>query len=605
MRKWFGLALATLLIVSAIPAFSQAASPFADVPESHWAQKAIQDLAKAGIIEGRPKGFQGLQYATRYEIAVALARMLEYVNTGKTPTTTAGGVTAAQLQALLNANPQLRDMLRGPAGPAGAPGPVGPAGVAGPAGGVGPAGPTGATGPAGAQGPKGEPGLTPEQVQALTKLLTTFGPEIAAVRGEIRDLGARLERDEAEIAKIPPVRASVAGGVRFGIQGTKLALKAANQNAADNVAILGAPVAAAPANLKKDVSKGSRFGVYMVDLNLDGTVNENLTGHATLRAITPVTALAANPVYAAIPVGTFTDSVQLWDWYGTFTSSLLGRDLSITAGRHANSLMQGLLIDTNRQPLNGVSVDTGFGPLTFGVNGSMIDRSVSAPAPTVLQDAFGYTYLGYTFGEWNVTGAWLITGFAKEVGYTAGVDGKLFGTRVFGEVARQTRTAGGTKAGVNRMAGVVGADLITNWRGLSLTGKYGEMHPNFRPTYAAIFPYTAINAYDTDWADRALFLDPANVTRGWEADVRYAFSQDWLLSGRIYGGDNVALANPLAPNGATVTTNADTVWTLMLKKQIAGGVSANVMYGEREVKKVVGLSSKRYKLLRAGIEFAL
>ncbi|MBC7117127.1 MAG: S-layer homology domain-containing protein [Pseudothermotoga sp.] len=65
------LALVTGLI------FAQA---FSDVPVNHWAYEAVTELAKLGIISGMPDGtFQGNNPMTRYQVAVALKKMLDYL----------------------------------------------------------------------------------------------------------------------------------------------------------------------------------------------------------------------------------------------------------------------------------------------------------------------------------------------------------------------------------------------------------------------------------------------------------------------------------------------------------------------------------------------
>lgn len=56
---------------------------FTDVPRSHWAHGAIQQLQTAGLIKGRGGKFQGGRSFTRYEMAVVLARYLEKLQVAK------------------------------------------------------------------------------------------------------------------------------------------------------------------------------------------------------------------------------------------------------------------------------------------------------------------------------------------------------------------------------------------------------------------------------------------------------------------------------------------------------------------------------------------
>lgn len=73
--KHLALAIAAVLSLSLVaPVFAQ---PFADVPADHWAFDAIAELAAKGILEGYPDGtFKGDRAMTRYEMAMALARIL-------------------------------------------------------------------------------------------------------------------------------------------------------------------------------------------------------------------------------------------------------------------------------------------------------------------------------------------------------------------------------------------------------------------------------------------------------------------------------------------------------------------------------------------------
>lgn len=73
-------ALATLALAST-PVFAQ--GPFADVPTDHWAYAAVDKLQKAGIVIGYPdQTYGGKRPMTRYEFAVAIARMMDQVGKG-------------------------------------------------------------------------------------------------------------------------------------------------------------------------------------------------------------------------------------------------------------------------------------------------------------------------------------------------------------------------------------------------------------------------------------------------------------------------------------------------------------------------------------------
>jgi hypothetical protein len=66
-----------LSLVSILAAQSVAAPLFPDAPENHWASDALRALAAKGLVEGYPDGtFKGDRAATRYEVAMVIARLL-------------------------------------------------------------------------------------------------------------------------------------------------------------------------------------------------------------------------------------------------------------------------------------------------------------------------------------------------------------------------------------------------------------------------------------------------------------------------------------------------------------------------------------------------
>jgi len=103
-----GLAACALaaLVLFASPSTS-AASPFSDVPRTHWAIDYIRALAADGIIKGYPQGkFDGSKDMTRFEMAAIVARAVSYVQ--------ANGASApdmAKLQKLMDAYKDELDSL--------------------------------------------------------------------------------------------------------------------------------------------------------------------------------------------------------------------------------------------------------------------------------------------------------------------------------------------------------------------------------------------------------------------------------------------------------------------------------------------------------------
>ena len=63
-----------------------AAETFKDVPKDHWAAESVQKLADAGIVTGYPdRTFRGDKPITRYELAAALEKFVEFVQQSRKP----------------------------------------------------------------------------------------------------------------------------------------------------------------------------------------------------------------------------------------------------------------------------------------------------------------------------------------------------------------------------------------------------------------------------------------------------------------------------------------------------------------------------------------
>ncbi len=79
MKRFLAILVSAVMIIGmALPVL---ASPFFDLPDSHWAADAVKMLAALGIVQGYPDGtFKGRNQATRYEVALMVARALEYLD---------------------------------------------------------------------------------------------------------------------------------------------------------------------------------------------------------------------------------------------------------------------------------------------------------------------------------------------------------------------------------------------------------------------------------------------------------------------------------------------------------------------------------------------
>ena len=78
MKKSLVIALVMTFVLSIACTAFAAAGAFSDMPAKHWAYDAVAKLAKAGLIEGDNGRFRGDQPMTRYEFAVAIAKMLDH-----------------------------------------------------------------------------------------------------------------------------------------------------------------------------------------------------------------------------------------------------------------------------------------------------------------------------------------------------------------------------------------------------------------------------------------------------------------------------------------------------------------------------------------------
>ena len=101
-----GALLAIFLAAVQAPVAAQN-RPFYDLPENHWAYSAVRELTDLGILTGYPDGrFDGTRAATRYEVSVIAARLLEYAS-GDIPTS--GGTAAALSKRLATVETALRN----------------------------------------------------------------------------------------------------------------------------------------------------------------------------------------------------------------------------------------------------------------------------------------------------------------------------------------------------------------------------------------------------------------------------------------------------------------------------------------------------------------
>jgi len=174
-RGVLGAVFSAVLMTSG--ASAQAAKPFADVPDTHWAADAVTKLAQHGLLEGYPDGtYRGGRAVTRFEAALALQRLrTEFLR-----------VTVSDLP-----RPG-KQGLQGERGPAGAPGRPGEAGPMGPAG----------VAPEGWAELLAEQTKLREQFSATQSSFVTLRDELKALRGRLGEIQLNLEPVETRTSKV-------------------------------------------------------------------------------------------------------------------------------------------------------------------------------------------------------------------------------------------------------------------------------------------------------------------------------------------------------------------------------------------------------------------
>jgi hypothetical protein len=139
------VAVAVGAVFAGMAGSSQAQSKLPDVPPTHWAYQAVQDLANAGLVLGYPDGrFLGSRTLTRYEMATIVKRIVDNL---------AERMSKAQ-----------------PAAPAPTPPP--PAGV------------------------------TPEQLAEVRKLVEEYKAELTVIGTNLKDLQTRLSEFDQQLIDI-------------------------------------------------------------------------------------------------------------------------------------------------------------------------------------------------------------------------------------------------------------------------------------------------------------------------------------------------------------------------------------------------------------------
>ena len=364
--------VAPQLVATANAQPAMATADYPDVPKNHWAYDAINKLSQAGIIEGRPGGtYNGNQAMTRYEFAVAIARLLTKI---------------------------------------GGPGVVGLQGIQ---------GVPGATGPAGRDGVGGVGGPTLAEINDL----------IAALRREFQqdlaNMGVRVDAVEARVSDLEnrtPVapRVTVSPSILHRT-GAATYIGSTTNGRGIVVGNAGAPSTSGtnfvPNNsvFRNSQFVDGKFSYTDFELRLTDRVTDRLSVNAALRSLggTQEDPWAGEN----INIGSFGGAgggnigngadVNLREAYAVANlgeRSFLGlKGLNAILGRQRTKIAQGLLYDNDLSPTDQLHSQFNVGPLAFtAILGTTNNNTTFGRQPYFSQGAG--RYLGVANGVGAVLG---------------------------------------------------------------------------------------------------------------------------------------------------------------------------------------------------------
>jgi hypothetical protein len=327
-------------------ASAQAPAEYPDVPLDHWAYNAINKLSAAGILEGYPNGqYQGNRAMTRYEFAVAIARLLQNL-------------------------PQGGNGVVGPKGDTGATGPVGP---------VGPVGPAGSA----ANVDLSNLVTKAELRDALDALRKEFRPELEALGVRIDGLDARVTALENRVVKPPRLtitpsllhRTGAANYInnevsgRFGGQQYD-----AGGGIVGTEPFFGGNELFFPShNLTGDNNSGGdkKFSYTDFEVRMTDRITDRLTLNAAIRSLSGTQEDPWSGEFNAHDDSTdvagqfqIREANVVADLSGSRTLGLRG--LTATLGRQRTQYAQGLLYSNDLAPTDQLNFNASVGPVQLG-----------------------------------------------------------------------------------------------------------------------------------------------------------------------------------------------------------------------------------------------
>lgn len=385
--------LAVAFLLCSTPSISQQA--FTDVPTDHWAYDAVRTLVSDGIILGYPDGtFGGKRAVTRYEFAVAIARLIQYI-----PQLVPGGgptgnfVTQEQMQNALKDYAKTADI------------------------------PT---------VPSLQNLATKQDVEALRRLVDEFRDELAALGVDVDS----LKRDVAALdARVCALEAEVR---RVRITGNANVWAVANDHRSGTVPAVDLDNRTIPFT----ATLGRTIGVIRdFDLNVVGRISPSTSANATINYGNYLNYLVAVDDYVGgirqddsnetAAVGTIThDFVDTFFPYYAYIDAGLGRG-SLNVGRFPIQFTPYTLKKIDVDAYTSIlKTDAGYYPMD-GVKLGLALWGVDLNLFAAKNDLNDYLVNGLTgqprndIGTFNTLGGNAVGGLPTRIAQTAGVHGAL------------------------------------------------------------------------------------------------------------------------------------------------------------------------------------
>jgi len=528
------VAAATPAIVAPTVAHAQATTnAFADVPQGHWAYDALQKLAQAGIVEGYPPTgeYKGARTMTRYEFAVAIARLLERIPGQQEIPPTQPGYN----------DRELRDRI-------------------------------------GVLEARPVPDVTRAQVNDLIDALRReFADELAKVNGRLDALDGRVSTIENRIAAPPRTvisasflhRRGYANYINNGANGrvflnpnnTGGGVAATGNGTAVGAAVGSNPFTTAASGGDFTTRVNNRtFSYTDFEVRLSDRVSDRLSVNAALRSLGSNT---EDPWAGDSNGGVYLREAFVTANLNNFRALGL-RGASATLGRQRTVIDQGLLYDNQLSPTDQLRYDANLGPFslmaffgtqnnsglgvgfgnqgqtndpygTTGNNGYLSPTGLgggaagSAASQLVGTSSFGAvtpgedteSLLRASTNLFRISGqpvqlsySRLLDGFRRQGGDSIGLNLPLFNRNIGIEVVRSLRLANGlgTENTSRPIAGIATANILRTSI-IDLNAAYGQADDNFEFLAASSTnPYA--RSYGEAIFDRPVFLGAPLINGG-------------------------------------------------------------------------------------------